>query len=302
VLAAVELGGTKVNAAVGLADGTIVTRARIPTGDPGQTLAGVRAFFAEQALAVGPLQALGVGAFGPVVINPQDAAYGRLLPNPKPGWSGVDLLAALAPIIAGPVAAGPVVLATDVGAAGVGEASFGALQGIACGVYVTIGTGIGAAILVEGRPIPALLHPEIGHLRLAKRAGDQDGCICRFHDSCAEGLVAGPAIITRFGKPLDAFQADGPEMALAADYVGQLLASIVLAVSPQRIVLGGGVAKAPGLLDAARSEMLRALNGYVSHGLDDVDFVVPPALGDDAGLTGALVLAADALARQTGDR
>jgi fructokinase len=295
VLAAIELGGTKINAAIGTADGHIVARARIPTGEPDETLSAVRAFFAGEASRHGPPDALGIGAFGPLVINPADPAYGRLLPNPKPGWSGVDLLAALAPITAGPV-----VLATDVGAAGVGEAAGGALKGISAGVYVTIGTGIGAAILVNGRPIPALLHPEIGHLRLAKRAGDEKGCVCRFHDSCAEGLVAGPAIAARFGQALDAFSPEGPQVALAADYVGQLLASIVLAVSPQRIVLGGGVSKAPGLREAARGEMLRALNGYVSHGLDDANFVVPPALGDDAGLFGALVLAADALSIRGG--
>jgi fructokinase len=287
MLGAIELGGTKVNVAVGEAGGTILARARIATGEPGPTLAAIRDFFAEH----GPITALGIGAFGPVVINPADKAYGRLLPNPKPGWSGVDLLAALAPVTQGPVS-----LVTDVGASGVGEAEAGALKGFACGVYVTIGTGIGAAILVNGRPIPALLHPEMGHFRLAKRPGDEKHCICRFHDSCAEGLVAGPSISVRFGKPLNEFAPDGPEVALAADYIGQLLAAIVLAASPQRIVLGGGVPKAPGLMDAARREMHKALNGYVSHGLDGDDFVVPPALGDDAGLRGALVLAADSLA------
>jgi fructokinase len=290
VLAAIELGGTKINVAVGRPGEAFAARGRIATREPGPTLASVRDFFAEQTARLGPIAALGIGSFGPVVIHPRDAAYGRLLPNPKPGWSGVDLLTALAGITNGPVS-----LATDVGAAGVGEAEAGALRGIDCGVYVTIGTGIGAAILVNGRPIPALLHPEMGHFRLAKRNGDENGCICRFHDSCAEGLVAGPSISARFGRPLDAFSVDGPEMALAADYVGQLLANIVLAVSPQRIVLGGGVPQAPGLHCIARREMIRALNGYVSHGVDAPDFVTPPELGDDSGLTGALALAADAL-------
>jgi fructokinase len=295
VLAAIELGGTKVNVAVGRQGEAFLARARIPTGEPGATLGSVRDFFAEQTTRLGPIAALGIGAFGPVVINPRDPAYGRLLPNPKPGWTGVDLLAALAGVTEGPVA-----LTTDVGAAGVGEAERGALRGIDCGVYVTIGTGIGAAILVEGRPIPALLHPEMGHFRLAKRPGDDNGCICRFHDSCAEGLVAGPSIAARFGQPLNAFASDGPEVALAADYVGQLLASIVLAASPRRIVLGGGVSGAPGLREAARRGMTRSLNGYVSHGLDAPDYITAPELGDDSGLTGALALAADALKLQQG--
>jgi fructokinase len=293
VLAAIELGGTKVNVAVGRRGEPFAARARIPTGEPGPTLAAVRDFFAQQATRHGPISGLGIGAFGPIVINPGDPAYGRLLPNPKLGWSEVELLAALAGITGGAVT-----LTTDVGAAGIGEAEAGALSGVACGVYVTIGTGIGAAIIVNGRPIPALLHPEIGHLPLTRRADDRNGCICRFHDSCAEGLLAGPSIMARFGRPLDAFAPDSPEMALAADYAGQLLAAIVLALSPQRIVVGGGVAQAPGFLAAARAAMIRALNGYVSHGLDTPDFILPPALGDDSGLTGALVLAADALAHR----
>jgi fructokinase len=295
VLAAIELGGTKVNGAVGWPGEPFAARTRIPTGEPGPTLAAVRDFLAEQVKQYGPLRGLGIGAFGPVVINPSDPAYGRLLPNPKPGWGAVDLLAALAGITDGAVT-----LTTDVGAAGIGEAEAGALKGVACGVYVTIGTGIGAAIIVNGRPIPALLHPEIGHLTLAKRADDRNGCICRFHDSCAEGLLAGPSIMARFGQPLNAFAPDGPEMALAADYAGQLLAAIVLALSPQRIVVGGGVSQAPGFLVAARAAMVRALNGYVSHGLEATDFILSSALSDDSGLTGALVLAAEALAHSEG--
>jgi fructokinase len=291
LLGAIELGGTKINAAVGYAGGRILARARIPTGEPVATMAAVRAFFRDEAQARGPVAALGIGAFGPVVINRKDAAYGRLLPNPKPGWSGFDLLAAL-----DGAADGPVSLTTDVGAAGVGEAAAGALSGVDCGVYLTIGTGIGAAIIVNGRPIPALLHPEMGHFHLKMRADDPGRCVCPFHGSCAEGLIAGPAIMARYGTSLDAFAPDGPEMALVGDYAGQLLAAVVLAVSPQRIVFGGGVSKAAGVHEAARKGMLAALNGYVGHGLDRPDFISPPSLGDDAGLTGGLVLAADALA------
>jgi fructokinase len=291
VYGAIELGGTKVNVAVAGADGSIAARARIPTTEAAETLAAVRDFFLKKAGAAG-ISALGVGAFGPVVINPEDPLYGRLLPNPKPGWSGVDLLAGLAGVTQGPIA-----LTTDVAAAGVAEAEQGALAAARIGVYVTIGTGIGAAVLVDRRPLPALLHPEMGHLRLRLRPEDPGRCICRFHDDCAEGLVAGPAVLARWGRPLNDFAPDGPEVALAADYVGQLMASIVLAVSPQRIVLGGGVAKAPGLLTRAASAMEAALNGYVAHGRSrpGFNYIVAPALGDDAGIAGALILAKEAL-------
>jgi fructokinase len=282
---AIELGGTKINLAVGAGPDRIAARTQVPTRGPDETLAAVAAFFLQETRLRGPLAALGVGAFGPIILNPDDSEYGRLCPSPKPGWGGYDLLAALRRMMDCPVA-----LATDVAAAGVGEAHCGALSGLDCGVYLTIGTGIGAAIIVRGAPLPALLHSEFGHLPLRRLPRDVTAGLCPFHGDCAEGLVAGPAIAARFGKPLNAFAADGPEMALVAEYVGQLCAAIVLAVSPKRIVLGGGVAKAHGLHAAATAAALRALNGYAIHGIGE-GYIAPPALGDDAGVIGGLVLA-----------
>jgi fructokinase len=288
---AVELGGTKIAMAVGAGPDAVLARGRTPTTEPKPTLAAVADFFRAQAEAHGPLAAIGVGAFGPIVLDPADPDYGCLCPGPKLQWSGHDLRASIAAMVDGPVA-----MATDVAAAGVGEAAAGALRGIDCGIYLTVGTGIGAALIVHGRPLPALLHAEFGHLPLVRRRGDEAPSLCRFHDSCAEGLVSGPAIAARFGKPLSDFAADGPEVGLAAEYIGQLCASMVLAASPQRIVLGGGVAKTPGLHARAAEAMLRTLNGYATHGIGRRPFVVPPELGDDAGVVGGLALAAKAFA------
>jgi fructokinase len=292
LLGAIELGGTKINAAIGFGPARILARAQVPTTGPEETLAGVDAFFNAEAAAHGRPAAIGVGAFGPIVLNSDDPDYGRLCPGPKAGWSSFDLLAAVRRITDGPVA-----IATDVAAAGVGEAAEGALRGIDCGVYITVGTGIGAAIIVDGKPIPGLLHAEFGHLPLKRQEGDAGPSLCPFHDSCAEGLAAGPAIAARFGRPLSAFAPDGPEVALAADYIGQLCASILLAVSPKRIVLGGGVAKTPGLHGRVTEAMFAALNGYATHGVTRDGYIVPPALGDDAGVVGGLAMAARALAK-----
>jgi fructokinase len=282
----IELGGTKVNVAIGDGNGAIIAKAQIPTRDPHATLADIAGFF-EAHVGV---EALGVGAFGPVILDPMAKAYGHLAATPKPGWSDFDLVGSLAQFFGGPI-----LLQTDVAAAGIGEAQYGALHGIECGVYVTVGTGIGAAILVHGQPIPALLHPEMGHLPLVRLAGDGAPSRCPFHANCAEGLVSGPAIEARFGKSLSHFAVDGAEHALVADYLGQFCASLVLAISPQRIILGGGVGKADGICRAVSAAMLKHLNGYASLGLSLEGFIVSPALGDDAGMAGALALARQAI-------
>ncbi len=286
ILGGIELGGTKVNIALGRADGSILTKAQMSTRDPQATLADVTDFFASHD----PVAAIGVGAFGPVIVDPKAKAYGHLSATPKPGWSEFDLLGTLKQSLNCPM-----MLQTDVGAAGIGEAQFGALRGIDCGIYVTVGTGVGAAILVHGQPIPALMHPEMGHLPIVRLPHDDAPSRCPFHSNCAEGLTAGPAIEARFGKSLSHFSPAGAEHALVADYLGQFCASLVLAISPQRIVLGGGVGKATGICGATSAAMLKHLNGYASLGLSLDEFIVSPALGDDAGLIGALVLANQAL-------
>ena len=284
IVGAVELGGTKTVIALGTGAGTILHRATIPTGHPDQVVRAIRDFFDAHPPAP---SALGIGAFGPVVIDPAAPDFGRIIETNKPGWSGFDLHRAFVAATGLPVA-----MATDVGAAGIAEARQGALRDVALGLYLTVGTGIGGAILCHGEILPALLHPEMGHVRIGRAPGDDMASTCRFHDDCAEGLAAGPAIARRFGASLSHFQPGGPEYRLVAGYLGECLAAAVLMISPQRIVVGGGVGKAEGLVAAVRDAMLDRLGPYGARAAADDGFVVPPALGQDAGITGALMLAA----------
>lgn len=284
---AMELGGTKTVLAIGTAEGRIVARKTVPTRPPEEVIADAAAFFADSGHAVA---ALGVGAFGPIVIDRRAANFGRLCETNKPGWSGFDLAGALTQATRLPVQ-----LVTDVGAAAIGEARVGALRGQRIGIYLTVGTGIGGAIVVDGKVPPALLHPEMGHIALQRLPGDTAPSMCRFHDDCAEGLAAGPAITARFGKSLDHFAPGDPQFLMIADYLGQLCCQLVLTLSPQRIVLGGGVCGASGLIPAAHRAMVRHLGRYAPEAVADEGYLTAPALGQDAGITGALVCAVEAI-------
>lgn len=284
---AMELGGTKTVLAIGTAEGTPVARRTIPTRPPEAVIADAAAFFRESGCA---LSALGVGAFGPIIIDRNAPDFGRLCHTNKPGWSGFDLAGALEQALKLPVS-----LVTDVGAAAIGEARLGALRGLRIGIYLTIGTGIGGAIVVDGKILPALLHPEMGHIALQRLAGDTAPSTCRFHEDCAEGLAAGPAIAARFGTSLDTFPLEAPEFLMIADYLGQLCCQLVLTLSPQRIVLGGGVCNAPGLIGAAHQAMVRHLGKYAPDAVAQPDYLAAPGLGENAGITGAVLCAVDGL-------
>ncbi|NCA02804.1 MAG: ROK family protein [Sphingomonadaceae bacterium] len=198
----IELGGTKVVAAIGRADGTLVSSRTLPTTTPHQVIDALIGYFQDQPM---PIKGLGVGAFGPVVVDHTKPDYGFLLETNKPGWSGFDLAGGLAEGLDVPIR-----LMTDVAAAGFGEAQFGALRDVDLGVYLTIGTGIGGAILHKGVPLPAMLHPEMGHIPLERHPADTMASACRFHANCAEGLAAGPAILARFGQSLTGFAVISP--------------------------------------------------------------------------------------------
>lgn len=284
-LGAVELGGTKIRVARGTPDGAILDSDTVPTTGPDESIAKVAAFFA----AGPPISALGIGSFGPIELNRKSPDFGRFLTTPKPGWQGFDLIGGLAPLNV------PIRLETDVAAAGMGEHRRGALRGLDHGLYLTVGTGIGGALLIEGRVLNGAAHAEMGHLALIRAPDDRAASTCPYHSDCAEGLASGPAILRRFGHSLSAAEATDEQRALIADYLGQLMAGLVLAFAPERIVVGGGVAKATGLLSLAQERLFQRLNGYMTYpALQQPGFVTAPELGDDAGLTGALQLAAEA--------
>lgn len=289
VYGAVEAGGTKFVCLVGSGPDDIRRTTRIPTGEPGPTLAAVVEFF-RAALADGePIRAIGLGSFGPLALRPDDPAYGRILRTPKPGWTGVDVV--------GPIRDGlglPVALETDVNAAALAEGRWGAARDCRSFVYVTVGTGIGGGAVVDGRLVHGLGHPEMGHVPLPRLPGDTFAGTCQYHRDCWEGLACGPAVAARFGRPPETLEGEAlaTAVALEAEYLALGLRALVYALAPERIVLGGGVAELSGLLDAVRSALGRTLGGYPGLAEHEAPaFVVRPGLGGRAGVLGALLVA-----------
>lgn len=283
--AAVETGGTKLLCRVADGNGRIVAEGRWSTGRPDEACDAI-ARCMDEAMAGGDrLRAIGIAAFGPLVVDPASPDYGRVLATPKPGWSGSNLRRALADRFAVPVH-----VDTDVNLAAIAEQALGAGRGLRSVAYVTVGTGIGGGLAIDGRSLKGALHPEIGHIRLVRRAHDDGPGACPFHSDCAEGLIAGPALRRRLGGDAD-FVRSPETMALVADYLGQLCAALVLAWTPQRIVIGGGIGSAPGLLAPAHAAMLASLGGYgVGEAARAPDFLAAAQL-PDAGLEGAMLIA-----------
>ncbi|WP_260924407.1 ROK family protein [Novosphingobium sp. 9] len=290
-LAGIEMGGTKTIVVLGR-PGHILEREEFPTTTPDETLGRAADLIAGWQSRV-PVDAVGIGAFGPIRVATTAADYGVMLDTPKPGWQGAPVVAMIADALGVPVG-----LDTDVNAAALAEHRIGAGQGCGSLVYLTIGTGVGGGILIEGEPIHGMLHPEVGHMRLRRAPGDTFAGACRFHGDCVEGLVSGPALAARFGCHPAEIPVDHPGWDAVAHDLAELFAALIMSLSPQRIVVGGGVSqRQPHLLPAAITRVPALLGDY----LRDCDpatleaLVVPPLLGNDAGPTGALVVAERAL-------
>lgn len=283
--AGIETGGSRIRARVVSAGGHVLADGRWPTTSPDAALADLVAFLGVAVSSAEALAAIGIAAFGPLVRDPLSGDYGRVLNTPKPGWSGSNLRAALAGRFTVPV-----VVDTDVNAAACAEWQQGAGRGVRCLAYVTVGTGIGGGLVVEGRPLEGALHPEIGHIKVGRRARDREPSVCPFHESCVEGLASGPAIARRLGAGR-ALADDPAVLELVAEYLGELAATLVLAWSPGRIVWGGGVMSTRGLLEGLRNSLASTLAGYgVGEAAAAQDFCVRAALAD-SGLEGALLMA-----------
>ncbi|KMS55011.1 fructokinase [Novosphingobium barchaimii LL02] len=290
-LAGIELGGTKTVVVLGQ-PGRIDERLEFATTGPTETLDraidAIRSWRDDK-----PVDAVGIASFGPLRVSHEASDHGFMLDTPKPGWSGAA--------VAGPVAAAlgcPVGLDTDVNGAALAEHRFGAARGCESMVYLTIGTGLGGGVLIAGEPAHGLLHPEIGHVRLRRAPGDTFEGACAFHGDCMEGLVSGPALAARLGTHPSRVAADDPAWETAAHDLAELFAMLILTVSPQRIVVGGGVAgKQPHLLPMAIARVPALLGGYLRDCTREklAGMITPPLLGDDAGPMGALILAARAL-------
>jgi fructokinase len=291
----VEIGGTKVVCAIGDSQERVLAEERFPTTDPTSTLAQVLSFLGERSASAGGLTALGVGSFGPIELRESSPHYGIIGRTPKPGWSGTDVVGALRREFSCPIG-----FDTDVNAAALAEHRWGAAKDVQSAVYVTVGTGIGGGALIGGTPIHGLMHPEIGHIHPRRHPRDREfSGVCPFHGDCLEGLASGPAIVARSGARLQQLPPDHAQWEIEADYLGQLCALLLMTLSPQRIVLGGGVMSQTQLLAPIRRRLQHWAAGYIDRTevLSEVDrYVVSPALGDQAGVRGALALAMDAAA------
>jgi fructokinase len=289
----IEAGGTKFVCSVGTGPDDVRAESEVPTTTPAETLDRVLDFFAGHAVQA-PLAALGVAAFGPLDLDPHSPTWGYVTTTPKPGWRGIDLVGPLRSALGVPV-----VLDTDVNAAALAEHRQGAGCGVGTLVYVTVGTGIGGGVVVDGRPLHGLVHPEMGHQRVPHdRARDPFPGLCPSHGDCWEGLASGPAMAARWGQPPETLPEDHPAWALEAHYLALGLANLVMMLSPERLVLGGGVMRRTFLYPLVRAGVRELLGGYLaSPALADSvdDYLVPPALGERAGVLGALLLAAAAV-------
>ena len=291
IVGAIEAGGTKFVCAVATAAGELLAQTRFATTNPTDNYAEAIRFILAEGEQAGTLRGLGIGHFGPLNVDPASPDYGRISRTPKAGWSGT--------LIREEVARHTdlsVVIDTDVNCAVLAEAKWGAGTGIDNLIYLTVGTGIGAGIISEGRVLYGKAHPEIGHLFLPKKDNDRDFAgACPFHgDLCAEGLASGPALEQRWQRPASQLDESHEAWDIEASYLAMLCINLVLVTSPQKIILGGGVMSRGHLFPMIRKHFVALLNDYadltlLSHSVDDL--IVPAGLGEDSGILGACAIA-----------
>lgn len=289
----IEAGGTKFVCAVGSGPADLRAEARFPTTSPKETIERAIEFFRRQPE---PLAAAGIASFGPLDPDPASPTFGYVTTTPKPGWAHTDFAGTVGRALGVPVG-----FDTDVNGAALGEHRWGAAQGLDTFVYLTIGTGIGGGGMVNGKRIHGLVHPEMGHIRIPhdRQHDPFPGC-CSYHGDCLEGLAAGPALEQRWGQRGETLPAEHPAWALEAHYLALGLVALICTLSPQRIIMGGGIMQQPRLLPQVRRQVQELLNGYlqapeITERIED--YIVPPALGNRSGVLGAI-----ALAQQAADR
>ncbi len=290
----IEAGGTKFVCAVGTSPEDVRAEERFATTTPAETIERALAFFREVQKSE-RLAAVGIASFGPIDPNPASPTFGYITTTPKPGWAHTDLGGIVRRALGVPVG-----FDTDVNVAALGEHRWGAAQGLDTFIYLTIGTGIGGGGMVNGKLIHGLMHPEMGHIRVPHdRAKDPYPGCCVYHGDCWEGLASGPAIVGRWGKRGDALPLDHPAWELEAEYLALGLVNLILPISPQRIILGGGVMENVHLLPLVRARVQTLLNHYIAAPAieEHIDeYIVLPGLGNRSGVLGAIALAELALA------
>ena len=284
---ALEAGGTKMVCAIGDENGNILERISIPTRTPAETMGPMIDFFRGKGI-----RALGIGCFGPVDLKKGSRTYGYITSTPKLAWQNYPIVAEFEKALGVPVG-----FDTDVNAAALGEATWGCTRDVNNSIYITVGTGVGVGVIIGGKPYNGMLHPEGGHILLARHPDDpMVGSGCPFHENCLEGLAAGPSLEKRWGIKGAELTGRKEVWQLEAYYIGQALADYILILSPERIVLGGGVTHQEGLLALIRQETAKQLAGYIrTAAIDHLDsYIVGVSLNDNQGVMGAVKLAMDA--------
>lgn len=279
-IGALEAGGTKMVMAVGNEKGEILDRVSIPTEEPQSTIPKIIHYFSEAKI-----EKLGIGSFGPICLDQENRDYGHILETPKLAWRNYDILGKLKTGLQVPC-----YLDTDVNVAAIGEATWGSSSDVKSSIYITVGTGIGAGIIVDGKPVHGLMHPEAGHILVKRYKEDTFEGGCPYHHDCLEGMASGPAIEKRWGIPAKNLHDKIEVWELEAYYLAQAIMNYILIVSPQRIILGGGVMHQEQLLPLIRSEVKRLLQGYICMPeLEDMEnYIVLPKLQDDQGIMGCI--------------
>ena len=284
--AGIEAGGTKFNCVIGTDPRTILRRTKIATTTPEETLAAVKDWFVQQSLELGAVSALGIACFGPLDLKPSSSKYGYITATPKAHWSNTEIAGYFQRHFGIPVG-----FDTDVNGSALGEHLHGAAKDIDDFVYVTIGTGVGAGVFINGRPLTGMVHPELGHIRLPKKAADSFDGNCAFHGDCLEGLVSGPAIEARWNCIAALLPQEHPAWDLEAHYLALMCVNIAMSYSPQRIILGGGVMDQSHLFGVIRAKFAQLMSGYMLPDIELEEFIVAPGLPGFSGEVGALALA-----------
>ncbi|KIL40429.1 fructokinase [Gordoniibacillus kamchatkensis] len=283
MIGAIEAGGTKFVCGIGNDQGEILDQTLFPTGTPEETLAQAVRFFRGK-----PMEAIGVGSFGPIDLDPGSSTYGYITTTPKENWRQFDFVGALRKQFQVPIG-----FDTDVNAAALGESVLGAAKGLGSCLYMTVGTGIGAGTVAEGKLIHGMQHPEMGHILVKRHPEDHFQGICPYHGDCLEGLASRPALEKRWGKRGYQLELTHKAWEIEAYYIAQTVVTFILILSPKKIIVGGGIMKQRHLFPLIREQVQFLLNGYVQQ--EEVikaveNYIVPPALGDCSGLYGALML------------
>lgn len=284
---ALEAGGTKMVCAIGDENGNILERVSIPTRTPAETMGPMLDFFRGKGIC-----ALGIGCFGPVDLNKKSPTYGYITSTPKLAWQNYPIVAEFEKALGVPVG-----FDTDVNAAALGEATWGCTKDVENSIYITVGTGVGVGVIINGKPYHGMIHPEGGHILLSRHPEDpMVGSGCPFHENCLEGLAAGPSLEKRWGVKGAELSGRKEVWELEAYYIGQAIADYILLLSPERIVLGGGVTHQEGLLALVRQEAVKQLAGYIRAEalIHPETYIVGVSLNDNQGVMGAVKLAMDA--------